>query len=539
MVDEYYLDCIEEKPKNIVITLHFLGFFMSKQATAPKVSKIQSVSTSNSTIDDIQKEIQKRRSCELVIGLCGAVGSGIKSLKENLLHTLESSGYSVKHIRISELISEKTGMQTSELSGFRRYYDLQKKGDELRKKHKESILAACAIEEIALHRTMICEMDSEQSDNSGDLVKTTKKIAYIIDQLKHPAEVELLRSVYPRNFYLVGLIRTEKERRLNLEEEKMSSSEIDDLIRRDRKGVDYGQQVEKTLFSADYFIHNIHNQDQRLEKTVDRFIKLVHGVNGVTPSLDEIGMHAAYSASLRSACLSRQVGAAITDIDGNILSTGCNDAPSFNGGLYTSNSNNDFRCVRRGQCSNDKHKALLREEIKEILEANISNNSELVNKLVNEITSGTKIKSLIEYSRAVHAEMDAIVSLARNYHQSSVGKTLFATTYPCHNCARHIIAAGIHRVVYIEPYEKSLALKLHDDAISDSNEKDKVILVPFEGVSPRRFEVFFRYNGHRKSDDGRAIKIRVSDSYHADSEFIDNYAEREAKVAQTVNEFFA
>ncbi len=537
MVDEYYLDCIEEKPKNIVIPLHFLGFFMSKQATASKVSNIKDTSSSNSTTDDIQNEIQKRRSCELVIGLCGAVGSGVKSLKENLLHSLESSGYVVKHIRISELIAEKTGIRTSGLSGYRRYYELQEKGDELRFNYKESILAACAIEEIALHRA--CEEDSTQSDNPGDVVKTTKKIAYIIDQLKHPAEVELLRSVYPRNFYLLGLIRTEKERRLNLEEEKMSSSEIDDLIRRDRKSVNHGQQVEKTLFGSDYFIHNIHNQDQRLEKTVDRFIKLVHGVNGVTPSLDEIGMHAAYSASLRSACLSRQVGAAITDIDGNILSTGCNDAPSFNGGLYTSNSSNDFRCVRRGQCSNDKHKALLKEEIKDILKANIPDNSELVNELANKITSGTKIKSLIEYSRAVHAEMDAIVSLARNYHQTSVGKTLFATTYPCHNCARHIIAAGIHRVVYIEPYEKSLALKLHDDAISDSNEKDKVILVPFEGVSPRRFEVFFRYNGDRKNDDGRAIKIRVSDSYHADSEFIDNYAEREAKVAEAVNSYFS
>ncbi|WP_257967853.1 deaminase, partial [Vibrio parahaemolyticus] len=219
------------------------------------------------------------------------------------------------------------------------------------------------------------------------------------------------------------------------------------------------------------------------------------------------------------------------------ISTGCNDVPSFNGGLYNSNSSTDFRCVHRGQCTNDKHKALLKEEIRDILSKEL-NNEVLLNTLTDKITSGTKIKSLIEYSRAVHAEMDAIVALARNNKESAVGKTLFATTYPCHNCARHIVAAGIKRVVYIEPYEKSLAMKLHDDSITDSGESEKVKLSPFEGVSPRRFEAFFRSNGNRKDDDGRVIKIKVHDSYHADSEFIDNYPEMEAKVAQSVSDTF-
>ncbi|MEZ9523194.1 anti-phage dCTP deaminase [Enterovibrio norvegicus] len=513
---------------------------MSKQtSTARNLTDSKAKNPSNTTQDDIQKNIQERRSQELVIGLCGAVGSGIKSLKDNLLHGLESSGYDVEHIRVSDIIADRTDPHIKNLSGVDRYTLLQDNGDKLREDHKASILAACAIEEIAVRRALICEEDDESPGNDDDtcLVKTTRKIAYVIDQLKHPSEVKLLRSVYPRNFYLLGLIRTEKERRLNLEEEKIKASDIDELIRRDRKGVDHGQQVEKTIFSADYFIHNVHNQSQLLEKSVDRFIKLVHGINGISPTLDEIGMHAAFSASLRSACLSRQVGAAITDDKGNVVSTGCNDVPSFDGGLYTSSSINDFRCVHRGQCSNDKHKALLKEEIREILTEEIQDPA-LLDKLADKITSKTKIKSLIEYSRAVHAEMDAIVALSRNQNQSSVGKTLYATTYPCHNCARHIVAAGIHRVVYIEPYEKSLALKLHDDALTDSDEKSKVTLLPFEGVSPRRFEAFFKSNNNRKDNYGKVIKVRVHESYHADSQFIDNYAEIEAKVAESVNQAF-
>ncbi len=215
-------------------------------------------------------------------------------------------------------------------------------------------------------------------------------------------------------------------------------------MRRDRKDVSHGQQVEKSLFNADYFIHNIHNQKQMLDKSVERFIKLVHGINGISPTIDEIGMHAAYSAALRSACLSRQVGAAILDNQGNIISTGCNDVPSFGGGLYNSNSLADFRCVHTGRCSNDKHKDILKEEITDILKKSITNTLEL-KEIVNQITSETKIKTLIEYSRAVHAEMDSLIALARNNKETSVDKTLYVTTYPCHNCARHIVAAGIKK----------------------------------------------------------------------------------------------
>ncbi|EGR0697972.1 deoxycytidylate deaminase [Vibrio parahaemolyticus] len=510
---------------------------MDKSSSARKLESVPN--TSSPDKKDIQKTIQDRRSRELIIGLCGAIGSGVKALKNNLIHQLESSGYKIVHIRISNIIADKTDPSFKLLTGYERYVKLQDQGDLLREKHRNSILAACAIEEVALARSELCTLEDEDEDEDEDTVlKTKEKIAYIIDQLKHPDEVKLLRSVYPRNFYLIGLIRTEVERRLNLEEEKIKDTKIDELIRRDRKDVKNGQQVEKTLYNADYFIHNVHNHSQLLEKAVDRFVKLVHDVNGMTPTVDEIGMHSAYSASLRSACLSRQVGASISDNSGNIIATGCNDVPSFGGGLYNSNSLNDFRCVHRGQCSNDKHKSLLHDEIKEILEERITN-STVVNELIEKITSETKINSLIEYSRAVHAEMDAIVSLARSVRDSTVGMTLYSTTYPCHNCARHIVAAGIRRVVYIEPYEKSLAIKLHDDSLAESSGVEKVILTPFEGVSPRRFETFFRQNSKRKDDEGRVIKVKIHDSYHADSEFIDNYPEMEAKVAESVNKTFS
>jgi hypothetical protein len=56
------------------------------------------------------------------------------------------------------------------------------------------------------------------------------------------------------------------------------------------------------------------------------------------------------------------------------------------------------------------------------------------------------------------------------------------------NCTRHIMAAGIRRVIYIEPYAKSRASDLHPDEISvDRVEEGKVPFLPFVGVGPRRY----------------------------------------------------
>jgi len=108
----------------------------------------------------------------------------------------------------------------------------------------------------------------------------------------------------------------------------------------------------------------------------------------------------------------------------------------------------------------------------------------------------SRIKGLIEFSRAVHAEMAAIVSAARDGLGQVRGATLFTTTFPCHNCARHIVADGIRKVIYIEPYPKSLALTLHNDAIStnENDEEKKVVFLQYQGAAPRSFSRIFKLN---------------------------------------------
>src|SRR5882757_10653799 len=74
------------------------------------------------------------------------------------------------------------------------------------------------------------------------------------------------------------------------------------------------------------------------------------------------------------------------------------------------------------------------------------------------------VLDLTEFGRVVHAEMCAICDAAR-LGRSVKGATLFVTTFPCHNCAKHILAAGLDRVVYMEPYPKSHVDQLHKNEI--------------------------------------------------------------------------
>jgi len=516
------------------------------------VKKAISVTPTSTTSDsrDTIDSIVQRQSNELIIAFCGPIGAGIKSVRLAFEKNLRDLGYQVEHIHISALMDEIDRQQLRNTNAYDRYIKRQQQGNHLRERFSSQILAEAAICKMAKIKQLAKPPTQEEARFKG-------KYVYLIDQLKNPAEVELLRLVYQHNFYLVGVVRNESERKRNLRDEDITPQQIDDLIHRDRKsGGNSGQQVEKTILDADFFIRNNQSHAAQLNTKVERFLGLIHGRNGLTPTLHEKGMFNAFSASLQSACLSRQVGAAIADENGNILSTGRNDVPRAGGGLYTfEDENKDYRCIHKGgKCYNDLHKIKIKDKIEEQIRIKINSISnknhcgnenpvnnfyksftdDFIKSLTDDIYNNSPVKSLIEYSRAIHAEMDAITTLARTGEAATLNKIMYTTTYPCHNCARHIVAAGINKVYYIEPYEKSLALDLHDDSISDINISDvtKVNFIQFEGISPRRYTKFFFSTADRKDNQGSALKFTTKYNNHVDIQFLDSYQEIEDKVTQ-------
>jgi cytidine deaminase len=257
-------------------------------------------------------------------------------------------------------------------------------------------------------------------------------------------------------------------------------------------------------------------------------------------------MYAAKSASLRSSDLSRQVGAAIFTDEGELITQGCNEVPKAMGGTYWDSETPDFRDVRLGYDPNDiLKKDILRDLFDRLARANLLSESakalgsldEMVNKLTHKRTSRTQetdgplanaqLMDVTEYGRVVHAEMCALCDAAR-LGRSVKGATLFCTTFPCHNCTKHILAAGIKRVVYIEPYPKSKAKELHQNEIEIEKESpERVSFMPFIGISPHRYRDIFQKTLKRKRADGTAKRWLMDSEKPTIEDSSTAYVERE------------
>ena len=504
----------------------------------------------NADVLDFQKTLRGRASSEVVIAFMGAVGCGMPRLIKECAEDLEARGYDVKHIRLSEYIKDELKKRGDEIEN-PRYLQYQNIGNELRDKNGLDIFASFAINKISRIRAE--RNPIELSDSSVPV----PRVAYLIDQVKHPSEIQLLKLVYRKIFFAVGVMSSAKDRKNRLLDEGIDGCVAEDIMNRDRKEIHkYGQQLEKAFQLADYFVHHPSSHQEETKKQLKRFGDILHGDNKVSPSQQEYAMYVAYSTGLKSACLSRQVGAAIVDKDGNLIATGSNDVPAYKGGLYTEYHETDGRCINRGFCENDFQKNKRRKNIERGLTDFIKSeksfedsgvrNTMLLNaeKLVSEVYRLSGVGDLIEFSRAVHAEMDALISLSRGSSGSSVGASLFTTTFPCHNCARHIIAAGIDKVFYVEPYDKSLAFDSHEDAIElldydhpgNKAGGTKVQFIHFSGVAPALYaDVFLRPDG-RKDVHG---KFRPSaESFGGTGqqskivrEYLDSYRAFELKIA--------
>jgi len=332
-------------------------------------------------------------------------------------------------------------------------------------------------------------------------------------------------------FWTIGVFAPEAVRRERLSEKGSDKPTVEKVIEIDEEeGPKHGQRVRDTIQEADFFIRNDKNNKDGLKRSIERYLDLIFNTKLITPNQDETAMYNAAAAAAGSGCLSRQVGAAIYSKDGELLSKGRNDVPKSGGGLYCAEDfDEDHRCHKWGEnkCHNDTRKDRLYLEIYKVIQDYLAQGKGIEFEEVRTALKSTDVKNLIEFSRAVHAEMDAILAVARTNKSGLVGGTLYCTTFPCHSCARHIVASGLSRVVYIEPYPKSLALTLHKDAIAtQENENEKVLFVQYEGVAPKNMLRMFKQRQNRKKD-GKAVVIKPKTAKPVSRSPLDGYARRE------------
>ncbi len=477
----------------------------------------QNVAANDEKESGVAGEIKERLSQELVFALIGPLGSGV-STTATLIREKLTGPYQYECppiLKPSDVIREKASLlekSAPEAQNSASYVNkMQDLGNELRKKFGNNYLVEKTIEKIHIFR-------KANGGYKGD-VEIPGRRAYIIDSIKHMDELELLRSIYGESLCVVGVFAPDEIRDKRLDDLGYPEIERKKVMDRDQGEVmTFGQDTRKVFVEADFFICN-DKREADVGEAVDRFLELIFDISVRTPTQRESAMYEAEAASAKSACMSRQVGASIVSRTGEFIAVGWNDVPKFAGGLYSEDDrrsfdghsndfiDKDFRCHNwsGGICHNDKNKErIIGQIVTEV--SKIEGADRDMQNAIESAVARTDVKSLIEFSRSIHAEMEAILSVAREGKHSLVGATLFSNTYPCHNCARHIVASGIAEVVYIRPYKKSLALRLHSDAITEiPDEKHKVLFRQYDGVAPSVYFKIFLTPRERK-EEGKIVK---------------------------------
>lgn len=321
------------------------------------------------------------------------------------------------------------------------------------------------------------------------------RTAIVIDAIRSPLEGMYFQDRYAA-FYLMAVSCSEKERRNRLGELSYQENDIDLIDEQEGTGkdldeLDYysAQNIPACLQRSDIYIHNPAFDSKidplaHLKRQLIKFIALMHSPGVTTPSSVERCMQIAYTAKLNSGCISRQVGAVVTDEYYSVKSIGWNDVPS---GHVPCNLRSrvdlvdgvDREAYSDYELTNDNFKS------------HISKNNKIFTPIIelgrnpsycfkSEYKSITGKDNQV-HTRALHAEENAFLQVSKHGGIAVSGGYLFSTASPCELCAKKSVQLGIERIYYIDPYPGISELHI----IGGGRFRPEMVL--FEGAIGRAF----------------------------------------------------
>ena len=296
-------------------------------------------------------------------------------------------------------------------------------------------------------------------------IKNNNRAFVTIDAIRNPFEAYFFHQRYS-GFYLLS-INTPNEERLNhlRKSHKFSEEQITALDTKEYpeklsgKDIYISQNIQKCIEISDIHLNNPDRNEfnnNELSSQLFWYISLILHPGLVTPTSIERGMQLAFSAKLNSGCISRQVGAVVTDNNYSIKAVGWNSTPEgqtpcllksaselLDGGeetVYSSyertdkNLQNVMSCTYSGVISSENLKG---RKISYCFK-------DIQNKIEGE-------KNQV-HTRSLHAEENAFLQIAKYGGGAIEGGFLFTTASPCELCSKKAYQLGIKKVIYIDPY---------------------------------------------------------------------------------------
>lgn len=298
------------------------------------------------------------------------------------------------------------------------------------------------------------------------VIRRKKGRAFVtIDAIRNPYEAYFFHQRYS-GFYLVS-INTPNEERLNYlrKSHKFSEDQIRALDNKEYpeklsgQDIFVSQNIQKCIEISDIHLNNPDRQEfnnNELSSQLFWYVSLILHPGLVTPTSIERCMQLAFSAKLNSGCISRQVGAVVTDKSFSIKAVGWNSTPE-------------------GQtpCSLKSASELLdggKEQVYSFYERTNEKFHNVMNctysaAISSKLLKGRKVsycfkdvQNKIEdeknqvHTRSLHAEENAFLQIAKYGGEPVQGGFLFTTASPCELCSKKAYQLGIKKVIYIDPY---------------------------------------------------------------------------------------
>lgn len=300
------------------------------------------------------------------------------------------------------------------------------------------------------------------------IIKKGEQTRICIDALRCPAEILFFRDLF-RAFYTVA-VSTEVEERQN-----RLGLTLKQLINFDNeenpKGVDgfYHQDIAACMEIADIYLYNPTVDNEKyyeLTEQIVKYIALMLHPGLIAPTHLERCMQLAFNAKYNSGCLSRQVGAIVTGADFSVRSVGWNDVPK---GQVPCN----LRCVE-DFCQNKDPETFSQYELtdpdfyiamttinEKLSDEDDKKKTKMLKKsrggrcyayCFKDIYNSLKGERNQVYTRALHAEENAFLQIAKYGGAEIQGGKLFSTASPCELCSKKAYQLGIREIYYIDPY---------------------------------------------------------------------------------------
>ena len=226
------------------------------------------------------------------------------------------------------------------------------------------------------------------------------------------------------------------------------------------KGIDKftNQNIAACIELSDIHVYNPYSftiEKFYLTEQLVKYVMLIKHPGLITPTHIERCMQIAYNAKLNSGCLSRQVGAAITDENFSVKAVGWNEVPEGQVPCslrYIEDlcENKDYDTFSAFEVEDEEFNAEISKVYKKSKSVNL--NGRCYQYCFKDIyTEITNQKNQV-HTRALHAEENAFLQLAKYGGIGIKGGNLFTTASPCELCSKKAYQLGIRNIYYIDPY---------------------------------------------------------------------------------------